>query len=115
MEWNRIIDLVKKTGERCVVIDPDHDEPVVIMSLGDYEFLAEHHAGSEEFDFGFEDDVSAGIPFEPDVQEAVPEWEMATDNEEPPILETLEEIPVTDVEEMVAEETWYIEPIGEDL
>ncbi len=37
MDWKRIMALVKRTGDRVVVVDPDYDEPVVIMPLSSFE------------------------------------------------------------------------------
>ena len=104
MEWERIINLVKKTGERCVVVDPDHDEPVVVMPLSEYECLADHMAG--EFDFGL-DDIPSDIPFEPEA-----DWIPDFAHEEEPIMEVIEEhIHEEEGEPVVSEESWYIEPI----
>ncbi len=104
MEWQRIIDLVKKTGERCVVIDPDHDEPVVVMPLSDYEFLADRDE-ENEFDFGL-DDMPSDIPFEPEA-----DWIPDFAQEEEPVLEVIEEHIHEETEPLATEESWYIEPI----
>ncbi|MAG11680.1 MAG: hypothetical protein CMI52_02635 [Parcubacteria group bacterium] len=103
MEWKRIVDLVKKTGERCVVIDPDHDEPVVIMPLSEYECMADQM--DEEFDFGL-DGMRSDIPFEPEA-----DWIPDFAQEEEPILEVIEEHIDEEDEPVVSEESWYIEPI----
>ena len=107
MEWQRIIDLVKKTGERCVVIDPDHDEPVVVMPLSEYEFLAEN-AEEEIVDYEdlcdfAEDLVPEGIPFEP----LENTWETPEPLENKQYIES-------ETDDLVTEEQWYIEPISDE-
>ena len=105
MDWKRIIDIVKKTGERCVVIDPDHEEPVVIMLLEEYEHLADTHFMDNDFDFECDDHMPLDIPFE--TEDA---WKPEFDVTESPILEEIIE-PV--VESATDDESWYIEPIGD--
>lgn len=37
MNWNKFLNLVKKTGDRLIVTDKDEGEAYIIMSLGEYE------------------------------------------------------------------------------
>lgn len=37
---SKVFDLIKKTGDRCVVLPENGDEPFVLMSLPEYERLA---------------------------------------------------------------------------
>ncbi len=113
MDWKRIVNIVKKTGERCIVVDPDHDDPVVVMSLSDYEFLTEGRELLEEFDFGFDEQLPEGVPFEPELESIVQEWGSESE-EETPVFERTEENPPSAEEPAVIEESWYIEPISED-
>lgn len=39
MNWQRFLNLVKKTGDRLVVVDKEEGEGYVIMSLSEYEDL----------------------------------------------------------------------------
>ena len=38
--FSKVFELIKKTGDRCVVLPENGDEPFVIMSLLEYERLA---------------------------------------------------------------------------
>lgn len=35
--WQKIFELIKRTGDRCIVVDQNSSEPFVVMSLADYE------------------------------------------------------------------------------
>ena len=37
--WKKIFALIKRTGERCLVVDPDSDEIFVVSDLQNYERL----------------------------------------------------------------------------
>jgi len=39
MNWQKFLDLVKKTGDRLIVTDRDEGEAYVVMSLSEYEDL----------------------------------------------------------------------------
>lgn len=39
MDWNKFLNLVKRTGDRLIVTDKDEGEAYVVMSLGEYEGL----------------------------------------------------------------------------
>jgi len=40
-QFKRIIELVRRTGDRLVVTDPEGREPVVVMDLDEYEAMLE--------------------------------------------------------------------------
>jgi len=65
-QFKRILDLVRRTGDRMVVTDPEGKEPVVIMDFDEYEAMIEA-LGTAEFDY-FDDDLA----FEPTVEPAPP-------------------------------------------
>ena len=39
MNWEKFLDLIKKTGDRLIVTDKDEGEAYVVMSLSEYEDL----------------------------------------------------------------------------
>ncbi len=38
-QLNRVLDLVRRTGDRCVILDKESDAVFVMMDVGEYEFL----------------------------------------------------------------------------
>ena len=70
-QFQRILNLVKKTGDRLVVTDPNGEHAYVVMDIDDYEFLVD--AGNTPF---FEDDLMDAVDFEEEF-EAVPTVEQA--------------------------------------
>lgn len=53
--FKRVLALVQRTGDRMVVIDPDHEEAFVIMGIDDYEALAELEKWAIEREVEFEE------------------------------------------------------------
>ncbi len=39
-KFKRIVKLIEKTGDKCIVFDPKNDDTYVIMGLNDYERMA---------------------------------------------------------------------------
>lgn len=35
-KWQKIISIVRKTGDRCIIFDPQSEEAFVVMELGEY-------------------------------------------------------------------------------
>ncbi len=50
-QFKRILDLVRRTGDRMVVTDPEGQDPVVVMDLDEYEAMLEAIGVIEESDF----------------------------------------------------------------
>lgn len=116
MDWKRIISIVQKSQEKCIIIDPEHDEPVVIMPLSEYEAMHELYEDIEEMAYDWVDEdqiVPEGLPTELDIPSEwqpldIPSIEHNTKSTE---LEfTPYDLENTDVE-ISDEEPWYIEPI----
>jgi len=75
MNWQKFLDLVKRTGDRLIVTDKDAGEAYVIMSLSEYEAMIsqlEGRSNAEETVFPdeghdqgypeFEEEPSVGEP-----------------------------------------------------
>lgn len=45
---NKVFDLIKKTGDRCIVLSPDSDDAHVVMSLAEYERMTVRQADVSE-------------------------------------------------------------------
>lgn len=46
-QLNRVINLVKRTGEKTVIMDNESDAVMMLMDLGAYEKMLEHTSGRE--------------------------------------------------------------------
>ena len=66
-QFQRILDLVRRTGDRMVIMDPEGNQPFVIMDIDQYEMLL-------DFDGGFSDDDHEEEEFE-DFSEEIQESE----------------------------------------
>ena len=56
-QFQRIFDLIRRTGDRMVVMDPKGDQTFVIMDIDQYEMLLDltSHTEEENFDSNFND------------------------------------------------------------
>lgn len=45
MNWQKFLDLIKKTGDRLIVVDKEEGEAFVVMSLSEYENLVSKNSG----------------------------------------------------------------------
>jgi len=83
-QLNRVMRLVRRTGDRCVVLDNENDSAVVVMNLDEYESLldfdgetcqcCEDHCDSDECINGDDDDdVHSFDDILPDVASEVEE------------------------------------------
>jgi hypothetical protein len=91
MNWQRFLNLVKKTGDRLVVIDKEEGEGYVIMSLSEYEDLISQ--GGEKYVAVNEDHEPAPAQESPE-----PAAQTASDYD-------MAEAPISE------EERFYLEPI----
>lgn len=39
--WRKILDIMRKTGDRCIIVDGDAEDPFVVMPLEAYSALIE--------------------------------------------------------------------------
>jgi len=67
-QFERLLKLAQRTGDRLIVTDPSGKEPVVILPLAEYEGLLDYKSfrGGEEaqdHESGFIEDVSESAPF----------------------------------------------------
>ncbi len=67
-QFERLLKLAQRTGDRLIVTDPSGKEPVVILPLAEYEGLLDYKsfrrsAKSEDHQEGFAPDVSESAPF----------------------------------------------------
>ncbi|MEK7665951.1 MAG: hypothetical protein AAB337_03705 [Patescibacteria group bacterium] len=64
-QFQRILDLVKRTGDRMIVTDADGSSAYVIMGLDQYEYLLDHsEARLSDFSDSAYDKASAGMDFD---------------------------------------------------
>jgi hypothetical protein len=91
MNWQRFLNLVKKTGDRLIVVDKEEGEGYVIMSLSEYEDIISRT--------GVKQAVAK------DESEAVPAEESAKVRANVVADYDLSEAPLSD------EERFYLEPI----
>ncbi len=78
-QFKRILDLVRRTGDRMVVTDPEGEQAVVIMDFDEYEAIIEA-LGTAEFDY-FDDDLALEQTTQP--VPPTPEPPVQTPNYEP--------------------------------
>ncbi|MFH1433978.1 MAG: hypothetical protein ABIG32_03740 [Candidatus Uhrbacteria bacterium] len=114
-QFKRIIELVRRTGDRLVVTDPDGREPVIIMDLDEYESMLEAMGiGDSPY---FDEDLPYGNEIPPELL-GVDEADLEPIDEPDPMLR--EAFPVESAklsEEFSPEEgagddeQFYLEPI----
>lgn len=95
MNWNKFLNLVKKTGDRLIVTDKDEGEAYVIMSLSEYEGLISRTGGMAE---------------KPQIAPLPHEQGLPEDFEQEPAERGFTE-PNFREKEMSEEERFYLEPI----
>ncbi|NIP32767.1 hypothetical protein GWN26_08050 [Candidatus Saccharibacteria bacterium] len=95
MNWNKFLNLVKKTGDRLIVTDKDEGEAYVIMSLSEYEDMIGKLSGEVE------KPEIAPLPHE----QGLPE-EFEQESEERGFVE-----PNLGERDISEEERFYLEPI----
>jgi hypothetical protein len=61
-QFKRIFSLIKRTGDRFVLLDTDFDEPFVVMDLENYEAIMNVVSEETEYDYPEYSDVFAGQP-----------------------------------------------------
>lgn len=115
--FKRLIDLAKRTNSPLIVTNSDGEEPVVLMSIDQYESLAADFDPTE-FDCCGEDDWYSDEMDEPvlqghdiskmpaDYEEIIPEDEIFNGEITPELSDD-----VNDVDENGTEEQFYLEPI----
>lgn len=83
-QLNRVMRLVRRTGDRCVVLNNESDEAVVVLNLDEYERMLDYDENMcsccendcDENIEGVEDDALIGQNDDFDVPEEVPEFQL---------------------------------------
>lgn len=101
----KIIQLMKKTGDRCVVFDSQANEAFVVMSLSEYETLIDKHQEiSTLTEIQFLDRINREIA----IWKSAQEDENFSDCDFPPIKKDDEP---QDKKKTADEDVFYFEPI----
>lgn len=105
---DQILELIKKTGDRCVIIDRVTNQNYVVMSIKDYEYLrlpqeearplAVQELNEEEMDQKLDAEVLSAQPLAAPTQAKTDWWEDKVEKPQP-----LEDKPVDD--------QYYLEPV----
>jgi hypothetical protein len=101
----KIIQIMKKTGDKCIVFDNPSNEAFVVMGLGDYEALIDKH---EEISQLTEKQFLERINREIAVWKSAQEDESFSDWEFSPMKKDEE---VEDRGKTTSEDVFYFEPI----
>jgi len=85
-QLDRVLRLVKKTGDKVVVVDRESDAVVVLMDLDDYEFLLEESFANDGFTP--DEDSEASLDWAADDLPEEENKDVKSDVNEPVILST---------------------------
>lgn len=104
MDLKKIINLIEKTGDRCVVVDQEGNPAFVIMSFSAYEKLVE---GKSDITDLTEEQLLEKINRDVSI------WRSAQDEAKLQEFETLEQVLKEEnvQEEEMGEEKYYFEPV----
>lgn len=103
-QFERLLRFARRTGDRLIVTDPAGEEPIVVMSLEQYETLIANAFGpSKGFVLPEEDEA--------DVPDFIPALQIM---EEQPVVQPVRQNSVQKVQEKrqeAGEEQFYLEPL----
>ncbi len=96
-QLNRVLSLMKKTGDRVIVLDQASDDVVVLLPLNDYEHIVTEspHHGPDDEDFYTDDDMfSLDDQDDSNTEEAAEHFSSSSIEGFPPDEVSVEDIPV---------------------
>lgn len=103
-QFERLLRFARRTGDRLIVTDPAGEEPIVVMSLEQYEnLLTSAYGPSKSFSMPMEEE-------EADVPDFIPALEVLERIERPPVREA-PTMKVPEKPQEAGEEQFYLEPL----